>query len=76
MPASFAFKTRIAPILPIDLARRSDPEALPQVDMEPAIGFEPMTYRLQVGCASGLRHAGGTGRVYPRRNAEPDTAIA
>ncbi len=35
-----------------------------------------MTYRLQVGCATGLRHAGGTGRVYPRRNDEPETAIA
>ena len=45
-------------------------------ESEPAIGFEPMTYRLQVGCASGLRHAGGTDRVYPRRNGAPEIAIA
>src|SRR5205814_865179 len=30
----------------------------PQVNREPAVGFEPTTYRLQVGCATGLRHAG------------------
>jgi hypothetical protein len=29
-----------------------------EVDREPAVGFEPTTYRLQVGCATGLRHAG------------------
>ena len=28
---------------------------------EPAVGFEPTTYRLQVGCATGLRHAGRLG---------------
>ena len=26
----------------------------------PAVGFEPTAYRLQVGCATGLRHAGLT----------------
>ncbi len=35
-----------------------------------------MTYRLQVGCATGLRHAGEIDRVYPRRNDGPDEANA
>ncbi len=53
------------------------PEPAEPCDVEePAIGFEPMTYRLQVGCATGLRHAGGTRRVYSRRNDGPDDARA
>ena len=33
--------------------------------VEPAVGFEPTTYRLQVGCATGLRHAGGSPESTP-----------
>ena len=34
--------------------------------MGPAVGFEPTAYRLQVGCATGLRHAGRTYAAKPR----------
>ena len=33
---------------------------------EPARGFEPLTCRLQVGCAARLRHAGGHGPILRR----------
>jgi hypothetical protein len=40
-------------------AARYDTHVIACTAIEPAVGFEPTTYRLQVGCATGLRHAGG-----------------
>ena len=60
----------------LDRASGPRPPTLNRHACKPAVGFEPTTYRLQVGCATGLRHAGEIGRVYSRRNAGPEDASA